>query len=259
MAGARARGAGLLGAKRESMASVRGSLAALAKCSVWPQSAATHALLTVVVGHLPPLPLGCGGEHELLLRRRVDTSRSGHLHVLFFLELWSRRAWIAGITRNPREASGRRFLNCDRDTKSTAWFRAMIECQEHSGHPRPVPGAALQRPAERFVRPIEQECLNKQSPFGEGHLRRAIDELVEHGHHERPHQGAGNKLVERDEIRDMARSSALSASVACCASTGERRGRLPVRAGWTDLSDTGGSMFGVTHQLPTGARRSGCG
>jgi hypothetical protein len=51
--------------------------------------------------------------------------------------------------------------------------------------------------AERFVRSIKEECLERLVPVGEWHLRRAIREFVEHYHEERNHQGIGNALIER--------------------------------------------------------------
>lgn len=49
--------------------------------------------------------------------------------------------------------------------------------------------------AERFVRSIREECLDRLILFGEHHLRRAIDEFVTHYHGERNHQGLGNELI----------------------------------------------------------------
>ena len=49
--------------------------------------------------------------------------------------------------------------------------------------------------AERFVLSIKAECLDRIVLFGERHLRRAIGEFVEHYHHERAHQGLGNRLI----------------------------------------------------------------
>jgi putative transposase len=46
--------------------------------------------------------------------------------------------------------------------------------------------------AERFVQSIKEECLRHIIPLGEGHLRRVVDEFVEHYHAERNHQGLGN-------------------------------------------------------------------
>jgi putative transposase len=50
--------------------------------------------------------------------------------------------------------------------------------------------------AERFVRSIKHECLNRVIPFGERHLRWTIAEFVAHYHGERNHQGLANELIE---------------------------------------------------------------
>ena len=49
--------------------------------------------------------------------------------------------------------------------------------------------------AERFVRSIKEECLDRLIPIGETHVRRAVAEFVEHYHRERNHQGLGNVLI----------------------------------------------------------------
>jgi putative transposase len=49
--------------------------------------------------------------------------------------------------------------------------------------------------AERWVRSVKQECLSKLLLFGEGSLRRALTEFLEHYHAERNHQGKGNVLL----------------------------------------------------------------
>ena len=50
--------------------------------------------------------------------------------------------------------------------------------------------------AERFVRSIKQECLNRVIPFGASHLRQTIAAYVEHYHRERNHQGLDNALID---------------------------------------------------------------
>jgi transposase InsO family protein len=49
--------------------------------------------------------------------------------------------------------------------------------------------------AERFVRSIKEECLDRLIPIGERHFRRAVAEYVEHYHGERNHQGLDNRLI----------------------------------------------------------------
>src|SRR5262249_31422538 len=49
--------------------------------------------------------------------------------------------------------------------------------------------------AERFVRSIKEECLERMILFGEDSLRTAIREFLDHYHAERNHQGLGNQLI----------------------------------------------------------------
>jgi transposase InsO family protein len=49
--------------------------------------------------------------------------------------------------------------------------------------------------AERFVRSIKESCLDRMILVGEGSLRRAVREFIEHYHLERNHQGLGNRLI----------------------------------------------------------------
>jgi Integrase core domain len=49
--------------------------------------------------------------------------------------------------------------------------------------------------AERFVRSITAECLDRIVPLGERHLRRTTHEFIAHYHDERNHQGIGNELI----------------------------------------------------------------
>ena len=42
---------------------------------------------------------------------------------------------------------------------------------------------------------LKHECLGKLILFGEGSLKRALNEFTEHYHSERPHQGKDNVLL----------------------------------------------------------------
>ena len=57
--------------------------------------------------------------------------------------------------------------------------------------------------AERFVRSIKEECLDRLIPLGERRLRTAIAEYVAHYHAERNHQGIGNRLICSRPVTDM--------------------------------------------------------
>jgi len=49
--------------------------------------------------------------------------------------------------------------------------------------------------AERFVRSIRSECLNRMIFFGQASLQRAISHFMAHYHTERNHQGLANQLL----------------------------------------------------------------
>jgi transposase InsO family protein len=51
--------------------------------------------------------------------------------------------------------------------------------------------------AERFVRSVKEECLNRIVPLGERHLRQSPQEFAAHYHRERNHQGLANELINR--------------------------------------------------------------
>jgi putative transposase len=87
-------------------------------------------------------------------------------------------------------------LICDRDRK---WSRAVLEFLDHEGiriSRTPFRAPNCNAYAERFVRSINEECLERVIPLGERHLRRIIAEFVAHYHGERNHQGIGNELIQ---------------------------------------------------------------
>jgi putative transposase len=95
----------------------------------------------------------------------------------------------AGVVRVPQ------VLICDRDRK---WSRDVRRRLRDAGIravliPERAPNANAY--AERFVRSIKEECLDRLNPIGERHFRRAVVEYVEHYHGERNHQGLDNRLI----------------------------------------------------------------
>ena len=49
--------------------------------------------------------------------------------------------------------------------------------------------------AERFVRSIKDECLDRMVFLGEAHLRRTLAAFAAHYHTERNHQGIHDRLI----------------------------------------------------------------
>ena len=79
--------------------------------------------------------------------------------------------------------------------------RAVAETTQAS--PRNYPGSCSQREpngyanayAERFVRSIREECLDRLILFGERRQLHVLKEFVVHYHEERNHQGLANNLI----------------------------------------------------------------
>ena len=134
--------------------------------------------------------------------------------VFFVIELKTRRVDIAGIHPQPcgtwMEQMARnltdtvdgflrtaRQLIHDGDPLYTRIFGEILK----GGGVRPIrlppKSPNLKAYAERFVRSIKEECLNRVVPLGEGHLRLIVHEYVEHYHCERNHQGLENQLLQR--------------------------------------------------------------
>lgn len=62
--------------------------------------------------------------------------------------------------------------------------------------------------AERFLRSIKESCLDRMIFFGEGSLRKGMQEFTGHYHLERNHQGLGNRLIIANE-RSTTQSGAV--------------------------------------------------
>ncbi|MFT5042968.1 MAG: putative transposase [Hyphomicrobiaceae bacterium] len=133
------------------------------------------------------------------------------IYVLFFIELKTRRVHVAGMTANPTDwfmgnaldgslgfLERCRFMIHDRDTKYSLRFRIVMEAAGIRPVKTPLQAPNANAYAERFVRSIKDECLNRMIFFGEEHLRHAIDEYLAHYHGERNHQGLGNELIDGD-------------------------------------------------------------
>jgi len=91
--------------------------------------------------------------------------------------------------------AGHRVLICDRDGKWTEGFRDIVEGSGVRVVLTPIQAPNANAYAERFVRSIREECLDRLILFGERRLIRVLDEFVAHYHGERNHQGLGNDLI----------------------------------------------------------------
>src|ERR1700680_1649169 len=133
-------------------------------------------------------------------------------YLLFMISLPDRVVNSAGITTRPDESwmlqiarnvtdsqagalHAKRYLIIDRDTKYSEQFRRLIRDAGTNVICLPQRSPNLNAHAERFVRSIKDECLNRMIFIGQASLRRAVAEYTDHYHRERNHQGLENRLI----------------------------------------------------------------
>ena len=87
------------------------------------------------------------------------------------------------------------YLIHNRDTKFCAAFQRIIDDAGIERVVLPPRSPHLHAYAERWVRAVKDEALSRMILFGEASLRHALQEYVEHYHHERNHQGKDNVLL----------------------------------------------------------------
>ncbi len=136
------------------------------------------------------------------------------IFVLFVVELKTRRVENAGIHPQPHgewmEQMARnltdsvdgflhraQYLIHDRDPLFTQVFREILKSSGIGPIRLPPRSPSVNAYADRFVRSIKKECLDRVVILGEGHLRFLVRQYVEHYHNERSHQGLDNQLLSR--------------------------------------------------------------
>jgi transposase InsO family protein len=124
-------------------------------------------------------------------------------------------AWMLQVARNLTDSESstlraKQYLIIDRDSKYTDQFRRLIRDSGTRVIRLPPRSPNLNAYAERFVRSIKEECLNRMIFVGQGSLRRAVAEYMTQYHSEHNHQGLSNRL-----IRPIAATTTDRGSVSC--------------------------------------------
>jgi transposase InsO family protein len=135
----------------------------------------------------------------------VDTLWLRRLHVLFFIELASRRVHFGGVTANP---NGRwvtqqarnlamtlaereqpvRFLVRDRDSKFTRGFDEVFRTEDIRVIRTPVRAPRAKAHAERWVGSLRRECLDRILIVGRRQLEQVVRTYIRHHNEHRPHR-----------------------------------------------------------------------
>ncbi len=137
-------------------------------------------------------------------------------YTFFVIDLATRAVTIVGSTPNPDDEfmkqvarnltdcvegflRKKRFLILDRDGKFSNAFRGVLEDHGIEIVLCPARSPNCNAFAERFVRSIKSECLDRMIFIGPGSLRHALAKYVVHYNAERNHQGIGNVLIDPAE------------------------------------------------------------
>jgi putative transposase len=147
----------------------------------------------------------------------VETVRLQTLYVLFFIELGTRRVHIAGCTPHPTSAwvtqqarnlmwdlgdiqelgdrePPMRFLIHDRDAKFTSSFDTVFAAEDVETILTPYRSPKANAFAERWVRTVREECLDRVLILGERYLQRVVLDYIRYYNHRRPHQGIDQRV-----------------------------------------------------------------
>jgi transposase InsO family protein len=148
----------------------------------------------------------------------VDTMFLRRFYVLFFVELATRRVWLAGITTNPDgrwvaqqarnllmtlddEDVRPRFLVRDRDSKFSRDFDEVFRSRGIRVIKAPVRAPKARAHAERWVGTVRRECLDRILIVGRRHLQHVLTAYVAHYNEHRPHRA----LHQRPPLRKSPR------------------------------------------------------
>ena len=132
----------------------------------------------------------------------VTTATLRTYYVVFFLDIGARRiihwnastspddAWVAQQFRNLSIANDDlpRYLIHDRDSKYTLHADSLLEDVSTKVIWLPVGSPDLNGYAERWIRGLRQECLDRIIVLNEAHLRWVLREYVRYYNERRPHQ-----------------------------------------------------------------------
>jgi putative transposase len=136
----------------------------------------------------------------------VETIRLKTLYVLFFIELGTRRVYLAGCTASPNatwvtqqarqliwqceaQTSPIGYLIHDNDTKFNRSFDTVFQSERVEIIRTPFHAPNANAFAERWVRTVRTECLDRLLIWNERHLQRVLAEYLRYYNGRRPHQG----------------------------------------------------------------------
>ena len=147
------------------------------------------------------------------------------IYIFFFIEMGRRTVHFAGCTTSPNKAwitqqarhliwkldehdQNMRVLIHDRDKKFTHAFDAVFVSEHIDIILTPYQAPNANAFAERWVRSVREECLDKLIILNQTHLQQVMHEYVDDYNTARPHRGIGQQIP--------VSTSSKSAGRICC-------------------------------------------
>jgi putative transposase len=148
----------------------------------------------------------------------VETIWLQTLHVLFFIQLSTRRVVLAGVTAHPDSAwvtqqarnaamdlndrgVSVRFLLRDHDAKFTRSFDDVFRSEGGQMLRTPIRAPKANAYAERWVQTVRAECLDWTLVLGRRHLQWLLRRYICHYNEQRPHRSLALAVPEAREPR----------------------------------------------------------
>ena len=132
----------------------------------------------------------------------VETATFRRLHVLFFIEIGTRKVRLGGITTNPTgawttQAARNLLMNLDRQFRFiihdgagqySPSFDAVFEATGMTAITTPPRAPKANAYAERWVRTLRHELLDRTIVWNERQLRALLIDYIDHYNQHRPHR-----------------------------------------------------------------------
>lgn len=159
----------------------------------------------------------------------VDTVTLRRLHILFFIEIGSRRVHLAGITTNPTgawttEAARNFFMRLEKPFRFvvhdggghyTRSFDTVFTGAGIEAITTPPRAPMANAYAERWVRTLRHELLDRTLIWNERQLRALLDDFIRHYNAHRPHRSLNQRAPNDEGAAEIAPVAPIRRHTTC--------------------------------------------